>query len=223
MRGMAKTSVATLLTVLLAIGGIAFMGASAQAASSATGASKQVHKVKKPKPKKAKKAKHAKKAKKAKKNKKGIASASPRYDDGFWQPHVSPRRDEVTPGSGSDNPGWVEQLTPEQMQCLVTEATEVLAGADLGQFNMFTLLNYLPQFETALTDCNIDLPSEGEMGQMQSNIFFWYLGLTTVQKTCLSNEWQAIVDAGVEPTDDLWAMATDSLNTCGVTAPFGLG
>ncbi|MEZ5162061.1 MAG: hypothetical protein R2709_15690 [Marmoricola sp.] len=136
---------------------------------------------------------------------------------------MSPRRDEVTPGSGSDNPGWVEQLTPSRCSAWSLRPQRSWRAPILAQFNMFTLLNYLPQFETALTDCNIELPSEGEMGQMQSNIFFWYLGLTTVQKTCLSNEWQAIVDAGVEPTDDLWAMATDSLNTCGVTAPFGLG
>lgn len=222
MRGLIRSSVATLVSLLLAFGGIALVSgvATAQAAPGASAAGPLAKHVKKPKVKKAKK---AKRSAKVKKSKRWQEPTTPGADDGFWQPHVNPRSDQVTPGPGSGNPSWVEQLTDEQRQCLSTKAAEVLASAPLAQFNMFTVLNYLPQFEQAATECNIDLPTEGEMGQMQSNVFFWYLALPTEQKTCLSTEWQAVVDAGVQPTDNIWAMVQASLTTCGVTPPFGLG
>lgn len=220
MRVSIRALIATLISLLLALGGIALIGGAANAkttpgASSVSPVAKQLKK----KPKRKKSAK-----KKAKKAKGGLISIRPRVDDdGFWQPHVNPRLDQVSPGTSSGTPNWVDQLTDEQKQCLSTKAAEVLAAAPLAQLNMFTVLNYLPQFEQAATECNIDLPTDGEMGQLQTNVFFWYLALPTEQKTCLSTEWQAVVDAGVQPTDNIWAMVQASLNTCGVTPPFGLG
>lgn len=194
-------------------------------ATSASGVSaQQVVQISQKKPKKPRKAARAQveKGKKAKKGKK----VTPRQtsDQGSsWEPNVRPRQETVDPGSAPTNPNWVDQLSDQDRQCLASRMAEVLSQTQLDKLNMFTALSYLPQFENAVSECGIELPSESEMSQLQANIFFWYLTLSADQKSCLTSEWDSVVAEGVDPAADVLGMLVSSLTTCGVAAPFGLG
>lgn len=183
----------------------------------------QVVQISQKKPKKPKKAVKVKKAvKKAKKGKK-VAPRQTADQGSSWEPNIRPRQETVDPGAAPSNPTWADQLSDEDRQCLATRMAEVLSQTQLDKLNIFTALSYLPQFETAVNECGIELPSEAEMNQMQANIFFWYLTLNADQKSCLTSEWDAVVAEGVDPTADVLGMMISSLTTCGVAAPFGLG
>ena len=214
--GWIRRPVSLLITLVLAFAGIALIGPAATAASGA-GASHQVAKVAKKKAKK--------KARKKTKARSGNKARHPRGNDGgsTRQPEVAPRHETVNPRTGSDNPTWADQLSDEEKVCLATKAAEILTQNPLEQANMLTLMSYLPELESAVAECGVTPPSETEMQQMRVNVFFWYLALSAEQKTCLMDEWQEALDAGVQPDDDVLAMLTNSLSTCGVTAPFGLG
>lgn len=221
---LARRSIAFVISLCLAFAGTLLFGMSASSAVS--NGDQSVVKVSKKKTNKTKKAKAKARAKaKAKAAKAKAKKNQPRNSDpGWtWEPNVNPRHETVNPGTGSDNPTWVDQLTEEQKICLATKAAEILTQNLLQQPNLLTLMTYLPELDNAASECGVTPPTEGEVNQMQSNVFFWYLSLSAEQKSCLSDEWQVAMDEGVQPGDDILARVTTSFDNCGVTPPFGLG